>query len=66
MDLKLSSHTPTDAEVGAIESVLGPTRSSWHGGDRTGAEQHGDHHVARGGHDLRTQQHRLLPTCCTP
>ncbi len=57
MDLKLSPHTPTDAEVEAIESVLGSAESSWFGGERTA----GDHHVARGGHDLRAERHRLLP-----
>ncbi len=57
MDLKLSNHTATKAEVQAISSVLGDPDSTWRGGDRAPA----DHHVARGGHSLRDQRHRLLP-----
>ena len=65
MDLKLSSHTATDAEVAAVASVLGVADSSWHGADRSGANGadtgRRDRHIARGGHDLREQRHRLLP-----
>ncbi len=57
MDLKLSSHTATDAEIEAIDAVLGAADSSWHGATRSAD----DHHIARGGHDLRDQRHRLLP-----
>jgi NADH-quinone oxidoreductase subunit F len=57
MDLKLSSHTATDAEVSAIDSVLGQPDSAWHGAQRDAS----DHHVARGGHALRDRRHRLLP-----
>lgn len=57
MDLKLSSHTATDAEVSAIDSVLGQPDSAWHGAQRDVS----DHHVARGGHALRDRRHRLLP-----
>ena len=57
MDLKLSSHTATGAEVAAIDSVLGAPDSAWRGAGRDAA----DHHVARGGHSLRDQRHRLLP-----
>jgi NADH-quinone oxidoreductase subunit F len=58
MDLKLSSHTATIAEIEAIDSVLGAADSSWHGAERSGD----DLHVARGGRELRDQRHRLLPT----
>ncbi|MFM2070544.1 MAG: hypothetical protein RLZZ623_807 [Actinomycetota bacterium] len=57
MDLKLSSHTATDAEVGAIDSVFGQPDSSWRGAERHTAH----HHVARGGHSLRDQRDQLLP-----
>ena len=57
MDLKLSSHTATDAEASAIDSVLGQPDSAWHGAQRDAS----DHHVARGGHALRDRRHRLLP-----
>ena len=61
MDLKLSSHTATDAEIEAIAGVLGQADSSWHGLGREAGDQRLDRHVARGGHDLRDQRHRLLP-----
>ena len=57
MDLKLSAHTATVAETDAIDSVLGAPDSAWRGAERGAA----DHHVARGGHALRDQRHRLLP-----
>jgi NADH-quinone oxidoreductase subunit F len=57
MDLKLSSHTATTAEIDAIQSVLGGSEDSWRDPDRSGAQ----HHVARGGHELRDRRHRLLP-----
>ena len=58
MDLKLSSHTATPAEIDAIKSVLGGSDDSWRDADRSAAQ----HHVARGGHELRDQRHRLLPS----
>jgi NADH-quinone oxidoreductase subunit F len=48
MDLKLSSHTPTDAEIAAIDGILGATEAY-------------DDRLNRAGHDLREQRHRLLP-----
>ncbi|MEX1105490.1 MAG: NAD(P)H-dependent oxidoreductase subunit E, partial [Ilumatobacteraceae bacterium] len=62
MDLKLSTHTATDAEVAAIDTVLGPADSSWHGLDRQVDDPRLDRHTARGGHALRDIRHRLLPT----
>ncbi len=56
MDLKLSSHTPTTAEIEAIDTVMGVADSSWYGADRSAD----DHHLARSG-QLRDQRHRLLP-----
>ena len=48
MDLKLSAHTPTADEIDAIDALLGATGEY-------------DHRLARAGHDLRDQRHRLLP-----
>jgi NADH-quinone oxidoreductase subunit F len=48
MDLKVSAHTPTVDEIDAIDSLLGATGAY-------------DHRLARAGHDLREQRHRLLP-----
>jgi len=58
MDLKLSSHTATTVEIDAVDAVLGSATTAWHGGDRDGGN---DHHMARGGHELWRQRHRLLP-----
>ena len=48
MDLKLSSHTPTQAEIAAIDALLGATADY-------------DDRLNRAGHDLRAQRHQLLP-----
>jgi NADH-quinone oxidoreductase subunit F len=57
VDLKLSDHVASRDEVDAIDSVLGAASTSWFGGARSAD----DHHLARGGHSLRDQRHRLLP-----
>ena len=59
MDYQFTHHTPTAAERGAIDAVLGPPVSVHAGADeRTGA----DDHVAYGGLAAATQRrHLLLP-----
>ncbi len=58
MDLRLHDTTPTSDERAAVDAVLGPARSGWHGGER-GDEV--DVRVAFGGRELRQQRHMLLP-----
>ncbi len=59
MDLKVSAHTATAEETDAVDSVLHAPLSSWRAaGD---SDRLGDHHMARGGHELRAERHRLLP-----
>jgi NADH-quinone oxidoreductase subunit F len=57
MDLRLPDASPTDAERGAVDGVLGPAPSGWNGGRRSAT----DGHTATGGHDARAQRHLLLP-----
>ncbi len=49
---------PTDDERAAVDDVLGPPASGWHGGART-VELEG--HVGYGGRAVREQRHLLLP-----
>ena len=58
MDIHLSDVRPTDEEREAIDSVLGPPVSRWHGGARTNAVEE---HVATDGRDAREHRDRLLP-----
>ena len=58
MDLRLRATPPNATERAAIDAVLGPPDSGWVGGVRL--SEHGGH-AARGGHDLRTRRHLLLP-----
>jgi NADH-quinone oxidoreductase subunit F len=57
MDLKVSTHTASDAERAAVDSVLGGPPDGWMGGVRDA----GDFHAARGGHAVRDDRERLLP-----
>ena len=57
MDIKTSGGPPTDAEIAAVDGVLGPPASLWEGGQRTPA----DDHLARGGHATRSRRDLLLP-----
>ncbi len=59
MDLHLTDARPTDAEVAAVNGLLGPPQTSWEGGTRAPA----DFHVAidRGYHDAASRRHMLLP-----
>ena len=57
MDIRTSGGPPTDAEIAAVDGVLGPPASLWEGGQRTPA----DDHLARGGHASRSRRDLLLP-----
>jgi NADH-quinone oxidoreductase subunit F len=57
MDIRTSGGPPTDAEIAAVDGVLGPPASFWEGGLRTPA----DDHLARGGQALRSRRDLLLP-----
>jgi NADH-quinone oxidoreductase subunit F len=58
MDLHVIGPLASPAEREAVDSVLGPPESGWHGGRRDSAL---DGHVARGGHAARSQRDLLLP-----
>ena len=57
MDIRTSGGPPTEAEIAAVDGVLGPPASLWEGGERTPA----DDHLARGGHASRSRRDLLLP-----
>ena len=58
MDLHVIGPLASPAERAAVDSVLGPPTSGWHGGERdTGL----DGHVARGGHEARSRRDLLIP-----
>ncbi|MGH2580378.1 MAG: NAD(P)H-dependent oxidoreductase subunit E [Actinomycetota bacterium] len=58
MDLRLMDAVATGEERAAVDDVLGPPASGWHGGDRT-IELEG--HVGYAGRAAREQRHLLLP-----
>jgi len=58
MDLRLRATPPHATERAAVDAVLGPPDSGWVGGVR---HSENDGHAARGGHDLRSRRHLLLP-----
>ena len=58
MDLKLMQAEPSAEERAAVDGLLGPPQSAWHGAEERSAL---DHRVARGGHDARDDRHLLLP-----
>jgi NADH-quinone oxidoreductase subunit F len=58
MDLHLMQAIATGEERAAVDEVLGPPASGWHGGDRT-IELEG--HVGYAGRAAREQRHLLLP-----
>ncbi len=58
MDLHLIRANPTDDERAAVDEVLGPPASGWHGGERQ-VELEG--HVGYGGRAVREHRHLLLP-----
>jgi len=57
VDIRTSGGPPTDAEIAAVDGVLGPPASLWEGGQRMPA----DDHLARGGQALRSRRDLLLP-----
>src|SRR5215212_7785495 len=58
MDLHVIGPLATPAERAAVDAVLGPPASGWHGGGRDPLT---DGHVARGGHEARSRRDLLLP-----
>ncbi len=58
MDLKLMQAEPSAEERAAVDALLGPAQSAWHGSEERSAL---DHRVSRGGHDVRDDRHLLLP-----
>ena len=57
MQIRTTGGPPTAEEIEAVDAVLGEPKSLWAGGERTP----NDDHVARGGHEVRSQRHMLLP-----
>jgi NADH-quinone oxidoreductase subunit F len=58
MDLHVIGPLASLAERAAVDAILGPATSGWSGGDRASATEG---HMARGGHDARSQRDLLLP-----
>src|SRR5215213_5315721 len=58
MDLHVIGPLASPAERAAVDAVLGPAESGWHGGGRDPSIEG---HVARGGHEARSRRHELLP-----
>ena len=57
MQIRTTGGPPTAEEIEAVDAVLGEPLSLWDGGERTPL----DDHVARGGREVRSQRHLLLP-----
>ena len=58
MDLHFTADTPNDAEIAAVDGVLGPAASRWYGGDRLDPAEG---HTSVGGHRTSGKRHMLLP-----
>jgi NADH-quinone oxidoreductase subunit F len=58
MDLHVIGPLATPAERAAVDAVLGPAESGWHGGGRDSITEG---HVASGGHEARSRRDLLLP-----
>jgi len=58
MDLHVIGPLATPAERAAVDAILGPPSSGWHGGGRNPQTEG---HVAHGGHEARDQRDQLLP-----
>jgi NADH-quinone oxidoreductase subunit F len=58
MDLHVIGPLASPAERAAVDAVLGPAVSGWRGGIRDSPTEG---HVARGGHEARSQRDLLLP-----
>jgi NADH-quinone oxidoreductase subunit F len=59
VDLHLTPDEATQAERAAVDELLGPPISGWHGGERRAAV---DGHVAFGGREARERRQLLVPT----
>jgi len=57
VQIRTTGGPPTAEEIEAVDAVLGEPASLWAGGERTPL----DDHVARGGREMRSQRHLLLP-----
>jgi len=57
VQIRTTGGPPTAEEIEAVDAVLGEPVSLWDGGERTPL----DDHFARGGRDMRSQRHLLLP-----
>ncbi|HEY2887879.1 MAG TPA: NAD(P)H-dependent oxidoreductase subunit E [Candidatus Limnocylindrales bacterium] len=58
MDLHVIGPLASPAERAAVDGVLGPQASGWHG---AGRDPRTEGHAARGGHQARSQRDLLLP-----
>jgi NADH-quinone oxidoreductase subunit F len=58
VDLHVIGPLASPAERAAVDAVLGPPASGWHGGSR---DSNTEGHVARGGHAARSRRDLLLP-----
>ncbi len=58
MDLHVIGPLASPAERAAVDTVLGPAESGWHGSGRDAATEG---HAARGGHAARSRRDLLLP-----
>jgi NADH-quinone oxidoreductase subunit F len=58
MDLHVIGPLASPTERAAVDAVLGPATSGWHGGGR---DPRTEGHAARGGHDARSHRDLLLP-----
>ncbi|HYL39745.1 MAG TPA: NAD(P)H-dependent oxidoreductase subunit E, partial [Candidatus Binatus sp.] len=58
MDLHVVGPLASPAERAAVDAVLGPPTSGWHG---VGRDARTEGHAARGGHEARSRRDLLLP-----
>ena len=58
MDLHVVGPLASPAERAAVDAVLGPPTSGWHG---VGRDTRTEGHAARGGHEARSHRDLLLP-----
>ncbi len=58
MDLHVIGPLASPVERAAVDSVVGPATSGWHGGERASLTEG---HTAQGGHEARSRRDLLLP-----
>jgi NADH-quinone oxidoreductase subunit F len=58
MDLHVIGPLASPVERAAVDSVVGPPTSGWHGGERASLTEG---HTAQGGHEARSRRDLLLP-----